>query len=50
MALNSAPDHRPVANRPNSKVPSALTAEPAIRILRASMRSVSVASTGTVSM
>ena len=50
MALHSAPDHSPVANRPNSTVPSALTADPAINIFRASMRSVSVANTGTASM
>src|SRR4051812_8894096 len=50
IALKKAPDHRPTANVPKSMVPNALIADPAMSIFRASIRSVSVARNGTVTM
>jgi len=49
MALKNARTQA-VAKRPNSKVPSALTAEPAIRIFRASDAIGQRSSTGTVNI
>ena len=43
-------DHRPCANNANDSVARPVAAEPTSRMRRASMRSVSVVSSGTASM